>query len=223
MMLRRHSLRCAYLLVILVLFGCTTFRRDRFLTAHSLDRFLSDRPQAAKLLEQHRALGQWLRTEWNRPIVGYRIYWSEDKPMVSTAEHGFMPEYKLIVLRISQRLSAADQLTALSFEICNAQEFSDIDELVTQATAGKITRDDYIHKKSEKEHQAVLRAGSIVRSLLTLSSDEVCATDLYRHLIAAPNDFSEYDAWNRRIPSSNYLRTQRYYGEEYDQIRRGTP
>lgn len=73
MKLRRHALLCLCLLVILTSFGCSTFRRDRFLTTHSSDRLLADRPQAAKLLEQYPALAQWLRTEWNRPIVEYRI------------------------------------------------------------------------------------------------------------------------------------------------------
>ncbi len=220
---RRHAFLCLCLLVILTLFGCSTFRRDRFLTTHSLDRLLADRPQAAKLLEQHPALAQWLRTEWNRPIVEYRLYWSDDMPSVSTADHGFMPEYKLIRIRIAKNQSPEDQLTALVFEICNAQEFADIENWVTQATAGKITRDDYIHKKSVKEHQTVLKVGNIVRSLLVLSSSEASATNLYRHLLAAPSDFNEYHAWNSRIPNSNYLRTLRYYGEEYDRIRKRAP
>lgn len=207
----------------MVSLGCAGFHRDRFLSRHSLDKFLADRPRAARLLRQHPPLVQWLRTEWNRPIADSRIYWSDDKPIVSMAEHGFEPEYKLILIRISKTLCPADQLTALIFEICNAQEFSGIEGLVAQATGGKITRDDYIHQKSEKEHQAVLRAGNIVQDLLALSENEVSGTDLYRHLIAAPTDFSEYQAWNRRIPNSNYMRTQRYYGEEYDRFRSGTP
>lgn len=73
MTFRRYAILCVCLLGIPASFGCSTFRRDRFLTVHSLDRLLADRPQAAKLLEQHPALAQWLRTEWNRPIVEYRI------------------------------------------------------------------------------------------------------------------------------------------------------
>lgn len=223
MKLRRHAILCLCLLGILASLGFTTFLRDRLLTTHSLDRFLADRPQSAKLLEKHSALAQWLRTEWNRPIVEYRIYWSDDMPAFSSADHGYIPKYKFIRIRIAKNQSPEDQLTALVFEICNAQEFADIENLVKQATSGKITRDDYIHKKSVKEHQTVLKVGNILRSLLVLSSSEASATNLYRHLLAAPSDFGEYHAWNSRIPNSNYLRTLRYYGEEYDRIRKRAP
>ena len=130
---RSQAIRWSCFLILLALIGCTTFHRDSFLAEHSLDRFLTDRPKSAALLSEHLGLQQWLREQWSRPIGEYRIFWSDEQPTVSMAEHGFMPHSKLIVMRISDELTAADQLTALCFEICNAQAFSDIDEVAAQA------------------------------------------------------------------------------------------
>ncbi len=218
MNLRSHALRCSCLLVTLALFGCTSFHREHFLTANSLDRFLTERPDSAMLLSRHSDMEQWLRIEWSKPIANYRIYWSGDQPVVSMADHGFMPEPKLIVIRVSKRLSPEDQLAALCFEICNAQEFSNIEELAAQAATGSLSREDYIRKKSEKEFKTVLRVRDIIQDRLPLSVDEVSATNLYRHLIQAPDDFGEYQVWNSRISNSNYARTLQYYGKEYDEL-----
>lgn len=218
MNLRSPFLQILGLLFLLALIGCTTFHRDTFLADHSLDKLLADYPESAALLSKHPLLKQWLYAQWNSPVGDYRIYWSDALPTVSMAEHGFMPDSKLIVMRLSDRISAADQLTALCFEICNAQAFADVEELAAQARTGSISREDYIQKKSRKEFEAVLRARIIIRERLPMSSDDQRATNLYRHLMDAPDEFHAYQAWNRSIPHSNYARTLEYYGKEYDQI-----
>ncbi len=212
------ALNSSCLLVLLALIGCTAFHRDTFLQDHSLDRLLADRPESAALLNEYPLLKQWLYAQWNSPIGDYRLYWSDDPPAISMAEHGFMPDSKLIVIRISDKLSAADQLTALSFEVCNAQEFSGVDALAARARARSISREEYIREKAGKEFKAVLRARGIIRERMPLSIDDQHATNLYRHLLDAPNEFDAYEIWNRRTPNSNYARTLQYYGNEYDQL-----
>lgn len=213
-----QALNNSCLLGLLALIGCTSFHRDTFLADHSLDKLLADRPESAALLSEYPLLKQWLYAQWNSPIGNYRIYWSDAPPAISMAEHGFMPDSKLIVIRLSDRLSAADQLTALCFEVCNAQAFSGVDALAAQAMARSISREEYIREKTEKEFHAVLRARGIIRERMPLSIDDQHATNLYRHLLNAPNEFDAYQIWNRRIPHSNYARTLQYYGKEYDQL-----
>ena len=205
-------------LMLVAATGCSTYRRETFLESHSLDRFIEDRPASARLLAQHSALATWLRTEWKAPINEYRIYWSNDQPAISLAEHGFMPEYKLIVIRVSRNLVPADQLESLVFEICNAQEFSNIQALDADAAAGGVTREDYLNRINQLEYNAVLRVKKIFPPMLPLSPEELAATNLYRHLLKVPDDFHEYEKWISSVLDSNYLRNQKFYGERYDRL-----
>jgi hypothetical protein len=198
--------------------GCATYHREKFLESHSMDRFIEDRPAAARLLAEHPALGTWLRTQWKAPIGEYRIYWSNDQPAVSMAEHGLMPEYKLIVIRVSQNLVPADQLEALVFEICNAQQFSNVDALDADAAAGHLTREDYLNRINRLEFEAVLRVKTIFPPMLPLSREDLAATNLYRYLLKVPDDFHEYEKWSSSIPNSNYQRNQKFYGQRYDRL-----
>jgi hypothetical protein len=220
MSFRSLALRSTWILALLAWLGCAARNRDRILADHSLEDFLGDRPQSAALLRNHPLLQEWLSAQWRIPIQDYRIFWSDDPPAINLAEHGFMPDSKLIVIRLSNQLTPIDQLTALCFEICNAQGFSDIDELAEEAKRGGLSREEYIRRKSEIEFHAVLRTRGILRERLPLSLDDQQATNLYRHLMVAPAEFEAYRLWNSRIAKSNYARTLEYYGVEYDQLAR---
>src|SRR5215468_3977806 len=152
------SFLCCYLLIILATNGCATYSGDAYLKLHSLGRFMADRPQAASLLRQYPALEQWLHTEWNRPIGDYRICWSDEKPATSsTAEHASWPQFHLIEIRVSKALTPVDQLFALSYETCNAQERSGFDAVCAQAAVGKVTRQDFVNEIDAREYAAILR------------------------------------------------------------------
>jgi len=212
-----RSFLCGYLLIVLATDGCATHRRDAFLKLHSLDRFIADRPQAGSLLQQYPALEQWLHTEWNRPIGDYRIYWSDEKPAASsTAEHASLPQAHLIVIRVSKTLAPVDQLFALSYETCNAQERSGFDAVCAQAAVGKVTRQDFVNEIDFREYAAILRLKKCFPKLLPLSSNEVANTTLYCKLLEVPDEFREYQAWSIRTHSANYLHAQELYGREYD-------
>jgi hypothetical protein len=208
---------CCYLLIVLATSGCATYRRDAFLKSNSLDRFMADRPQAASLLQEYPALEQWLHAEWNRPIGDYRVHWSDEKPVASsTAEHASLPQFRLIVIRVSKTLSPTDQVFALSYEICNAQERSGFDAVCARAAVGKVTRQDFVNEINSREYSALLRVKECFPNLLPLSSNEVASTTLYSKLLEVPDEFREYQAWSIRTHSMNYLHAQELYGQEYD-------
>ncbi|MDE3067638.1 MAG: hypothetical protein KGJ60_08815 [Verrucomicrobiota bacterium] len=214
------SFLSASLLIISVTSGCTSYReRQAFLTANSLDAFIADRPQAANLLRQHPVLEQWLRTEWNRPIEGYRIYWSDEEPAASPmAEHVADPHSHLIAIRVSKTLLPVDQLLALSYETCNAQGRSRFEALFAQAAAAKLTREDFVNAMDETEYAATLRVKEGFSKLLPLSSNEVARTTLYRKLLEIPIGFHEFQAWSIRTHSSNYFLGEKLYGQLYDRL-----
>jgi len=208
------------LLVILTASGCTTYRREAFLKSHSLNRFTADRPQVGKLLRQHPALEQWLSTEWNRPVEGYRIFWSDEQPTASSvAEHVPELHHHLIVIRVSKRLTPVDQLVALAYETCNAQGLPEFDALYAQTATGKISRDQFVNEKIAIEYAAFLRLKDNFPELLPLTSGEVAKTKVYRALLQIPvGGFQEYRAWSLRRESPNYLHAEALYGHEYDQL-----
>jgi hypothetical protein len=217
---RSCTFLCASLLVISAMSGCAAYReREAFLKSNSLDRFTADRPQAASLLCRYPALKQWLRTEWNRPIEGYRIYWSDEPPTASPmAEHVADPRSHLIAIHVSKKLLTVDQLLALSYETCNAQMRPRFEEVFAEAAAGKISREDFVNTIDAVEYAATLRVKECFPKLLPLSSDEVATTTLYRKLLEIPVGFHEFQAWSIRTHSSNYLLGEELYGREYDQL-----
>jgi hypothetical protein len=217
--LPRNPFFCFCLAILLAASGCVSYNRDAFLASHSLDKFMADRPQAARMLRQHPALEQWLRVEWNRPINDCRIFWNNEQPSdSSTAEHCPSLKYHLIVIHVSKKLAPVDQLLALSFETCNAQGRAGFDAITAQAIAGKITREQYIHEIDEREYAAVLRIKENFPALLPLTANEIAATDLYRKLLQVPPTFKDYQAWRIRASNAVYLQTQKLYGKEYDQL-----
>jgi hypothetical protein len=210
---------CCCLLFTLGTNGCVTHQREAFLKSNSLKKFMADRPPAADLLRQHPLLERWLLIEWNRPIEGYRIFWSNEEPVASpTAEHAPYKSYRLIVIRVSDKLVPADQLLALAYETCNAQGHSDFDKVKVKAVSGKITRADYVNAIEEREYCAILRLKGCFPEMLPLSKNEVAATTLYRKLLEVPIGFHDYQAWSIRTHSSNYLHAQELYGRQYDQL-----
>jgi hypothetical protein len=178
-----------------------------------------DRPQPANLLHQHPALEQWLRTEWNRPIGDYRVFWDNEPPISSSiAEHIPAPQYHLIVIHVSQKLTPVDQLVALSYEVCNAQGRAGFDSVTAQVAAGTITRKEFVDGILANEYGAILRLKECFPKLLPLSSNEVATTTLYCKLLEVPVGFQEYQAWSIRTHSANYLHAQELYGSQYDQL-----
>jgi hypothetical protein len=207
------------LLLVLTANGCTTYSRESFIKSHSVEQFMRDRPAAGNRLREHPQLEQWLLTQWNKPVEGFRIYWSDDQPTASpTAEHIPQHKYRLIMIRVSNKLAPADQLLALSYETCNAQGLSSFDAACDQAAAGKITRGDFINKIDQLEYAAVLQVKECFPKLFPLSSNEVAATTLYRKLLEVPVGFHEYQAWSIRTHSQNYLHAQDLYGQDYDRL-----
>jgi hypothetical protein len=178
---------------------------------------MADRPQAAALLRQHRALEQWLRTEWNRPVDGNQIIWSNDRPPENgDADHVPAPQYRLITIHVSERLSPVDQLVCLSFETCNTRGFPRFNALVKQATEGTITREDFVDALESMEYDAVLRLKECLPKLMPLSTND--AGVFYRRLLEIPVGFREYQAWSVRVHSKNYLRAHDLYSRRYDEI-----
>jgi hypothetical protein len=199
--------------------SCATFNREAFLQSHSLDRFMADRPPPAALLLRHPGLEQRLRAEWEQLIENYRIYWDNGSPGISpVADHAILPEHQLVVIRVSKKLSAVDQLVALVYETCNAQGHFRFNAVAAQAAAAKITREQFTIEIDKREYAAGIRAREVLLGLMPLSRQEVAATTLYQSLLELPDGFPAYQAWCNDKHDQNRLRAQESYGRQYDQL-----
>jgi hypothetical protein len=213
---------CLVLLLglILLLGGCASpDGREVLSTGDSFNRFMADRPAAAQLLLQHPALEQWMRTEWNRPLGDYHVVWDDRQPKTSpVAENASTDEFHVTAIRVSQKLSAVDQVMALAFETCNAQGRPRFYELAAQAATGQISRREFVEGINAAEYDATLRLKENFPKLLPLSRAELAHDVLYRKMLEAPVGFREFQAWSLRTHNENYLRAQDLYGREYDEI-----
>jgi hypothetical protein len=187
---------------------------------HPLDQFLADRPAPAVLIRRYPALEQALRAQLDRSIGGCRLLWSDEPPLGTQAQHIRIRDKDgtHLEIRVSDRLVPTDQVLGLYYESLNAEGLPRFQALEAQASAHKITRDQFIDGILAIEHDALIRTQETFPKLMPLSPFQIRVTSLYIRVKQTPKDFRASQAWAIRTKSANYARARESYGQAYDRL-----
>lgn len=113
-----------------------------------LQQIVADRPDMEAVLEANPALVSWLNGQFAKDAVGDRLYWDNGLPASHHAD--FLPptgqNRGFIRVTADGRVNSLDKAALLIYVLTSVASWQGRYELVTEATEGRIDRNEFISK-----------------------------------------------------------------------------
>ena len=118
------------------------------------------------------------------------VYFHTDDESIPRASHQF-PTESSVVIFIRENQEPCDEYICLIYEVLNAEGDQRFAELAKQATAGTISRTNFVRGIMRQEFPAVKRLQGLLDSF-KLSEPEKSASYFFSKIIRCPDDFESY-------------------------------
>jgi len=187
-----------------------------------LEEVLGERPQITKVVQNNNAVIKFLLKSFTPRANGVRLVLSGSEPTGNArADNLYLPDSKIIRIRVSEKIVPIDQLVALVFEIYNSHNSEDLPNHHRRAMAGEISKKDYVHTILRDEHECFLKTRQFIeQQLLTvgLNADE---TDIVRKILLCPEDYEDFLEYLKRPDIKRQdFNVINVYEEYYDFLRK---
>lgn len=144
---------------ILVVPG-TAFAQDARFGGRQVKQMLDDRPDMKDVIKRDHPIYKWGVDGFQGKYLGQRVYWNANSPRSGrAAEHavpyGTYPPY--ISISGGTETTPIDKWGAVVFELCNLCHYEAFTQLAIDASAGRLTADDYAKQCVMLEYNAQLR------------------------------------------------------------------
>ena len=159
-MLRAHVLYFQLTILAVLIVPCTAFSQDSGYGRRQVKQMLADRPDMKDVIGRDHPIYKWVADGFQGKYLGQRVYWNAKSPRTGrAAEHavpyGTYPPY--ISISGGTETTPIDKWGAVVFELCNLQNYEEFTRLARDASAGKITADEYATQCVMLEYDAQLR------------------------------------------------------------------
>ncbi len=158
---RRHNLyfQLTAMLALLAV-PIAAFSQDNGFGRRQVKQLLADRPDMKDVIGRDHPVYRWVVDGFQGKYLGQRVYWNANSPRAGrAAEHavpyGTYPPY--ISISGGTETTPVDKWGAVVFELCNLQNHEAFARLATDASAGKLTADEYAKQCVMLEYDAQLR------------------------------------------------------------------
>lgn len=138
----------------------TVFSQDSGFGRRQVQQMLADRPDMKGVIDRTDPVHKWVVDGFQGKLIGQRVYWNANSPRTGrAAEHatpyGNYPPY--ISISGGTDTTPVDKWAAVVFELHNLRNFEEFAKLATDASAGKLTADEYATQCVMLEYDAQLR------------------------------------------------------------------
>ncbi len=170
-----------------------------------LARFLETRPETAVLLAQDSDYRRFLINAFGGMYTSVPLFWDSAEPQGNAyAENTPNDERTRIIIRVSRKLSAPDQVAALVYECMNAQNEHAFARYIKDVYLGDLNRTQFIQRILRLEHIKLKQVRAFLKPLEPFSSLDASRTEFYRKMLATPDDFEEFLEYLVKIKRDDY-------------------
>jgi hypothetical protein len=185
-----------------------------------VEQVMRDRPDTAPVITSHKALRDFLETNFAGVATGHRVRWDNTPPInIEGGAECWSHQGELSAIRVSNdpSFSAIDKCSMMVFELHNAMSKSRGESLLQFAYSGLMSREDFARSSTHLEFQSGINTRDFFRQhplvpFWRFSRDE---NQTYQTYLSYPDDFSEYLNWPKGS-GGPYL--MEYYGKWYDSV-----
>jgi hypothetical protein len=170
-------------------------KADREFGKDQVTRACKDRPKLAPLIAGSPRIQEWLIQRFGGMFIGRRAAWSNARPDALKIDHSAChvsaSPFADAVVWVNPGLDGEHQLAALVYELLNAENSDETNELWAKVWNCQIDKESYVRELGKLEHRALLkcRAFIVVEYFAGGISDTVSPEPWYLHV---ETEFEKY-------------------------------
>ncbi len=170
-----------------------------------LAAFAHSRPEAGALLDDNDDLYGSLAKVFSGMYTSVPLAWNPEEPQGNAyAENTPNTDRSRILIRVSSKMCALDQLSAFIYETMNAQNEDSFAELCQQAYEGSLSKTEFIHGILRLEHESLKETRDMLAQEEPFRDIDLSQTEFYRKMFETPSDFDSFLQYLQRIKRDDF-------------------
>jgi len=192
------------LLIMAVLVLPTSLPASDYATSQ-LAAFAKSRPEAGAILDNSVEIYGSLAKVFSGMNTSVPLAWNPEEPQGNAyAENTPNTDRSLILIRVSSKLCALDQLSAFVYETMNAQNEASFAKLCQEAYAGSLSKTDFIYGILRLEHKSLKKTRAFLAQKKPFKDIDISQTEFYRKMFETPSDFDSFVQYLLRIKRKDF-------------------
>jgi len=173
--------------------------------AVQLLEFVQSRPAAGAIMDRTAEYYTFLGRAFAGVYTSVPLFWDESAPQGNAYAENTPNDLRTgIIIRVSSKLNAYDQLAALIYECMNAQNEEYFSEFIHEAYLGSLDKTEFIHGILRLEHKKLKETRAFLAPQKPFDTLDISQTDFYRKMVETPDDFEGFLAYLHEVKRPDY-------------------
>jgi len=158
-----------------------------------LAAFAQSRPEAGAILGNSAEIYEPLANAFSGMYTSVPLAWNPEEPQGNAyAENTPNMDRSRILIRVSSKLCALDQLSAFVYEAMNAQNEASFAALYQEAYEGSLSKSEFIQGILRLEHKSLKDTREFLALIKPFRDIDIAQTEFYRKMFETPTDFDAF-------------------------------